>query len=526
MSEKISRFSNTEKIVIGLATVFLIGGAVIWVTDFPIGSYLLGLTGGASQKEVGKLERANGGIRREQATEADFREISTTTPLFNEDTLVTAPETSATLRLNDGSTLDMAPGTMIRLSFEDNLSLKGVNRTVNVEVVKGSVTGSSADPDKNKIILKGAGKTMQLDKNGQTLQVSAPVPPKPAYTPPPKPSPTPTPSPTPSPSPSPTESPVVRRKTQMMFPAEGTHLKVRDGSPKAEVPIDFAWTVSPPPKEVQFEVIREGGKKPVVVFRKKVKAASTQMKLPLTLKIPGKYRWVIEDASEMEVDSKSNTKDLRRYGRANFVIDPDFKSIAVEAPLVGGKAVTSNAMQDALVKNFDIMLSWKQFDDIQDYIVSFFVQEDSSKPALQQLITGTNYSMNKNKIFAGKVYYEVSAQLPNGFVVHSPRSPFIFEFAPPMPVFPADKTQISVKDLKAKENRILFTWQKTNFTDSYNISISSDPAFNTVLITRTTRENFFVLKSPRLGSYYWRLESNAGTLKSGPSAPAQVDIIP
>ena len=92
MSEKMSQFSKTEKIVISLAAVLLIGGVLIWVTDFPIGKYVLGLTGGSSQNEVGKLERTSGNIRREQATETDFQDISANTSLFNEDTLVTAPE--------------------------------------------------------------------------------------------------------------------------------------------------------------------------------------------------------------------------------------------------------------------------------------------------------------------------------------------------------------------------------------------------------------------------------------------------
>ena len=102
----------------------------------------------------------------------------------------------------------------------------------------------------------------------------------------------------------------------------------------------------------------------------------------------------------------------------------------------------------------------------------------------------------------------------------------MFQFDPPTPVFPADKAQLSVKDLHAKENRILFTWQKTNFTDSYEISISSDPTFQTVLLKRKTTENFFVLKAPKPGSYYWRVISNAGAISSSPSAAAQVNVVP
>jgi hypothetical protein len=79
---------------------------------------------------------------------------------------------------------------------------------------------------------------------------------------------------------------------------------------------------------------------------------------------------------------------------------------------------------------------------------------------------------------------------------------------------------------QGKENRILFTWQKTNFTDTYEIAIAADSAFKTVLLTRKTAENFFVLTAPKVGTYYWRVESTAGKLKSGPSAPAEVDVVP
>ena len=65
------------------------------------------------------------------------------------------------------------------------------------------------------------------------------------------------------------------------------------------------------------------------------------MTLPLSLKIPGKYHWIVQDATETEVDPRTNKSTPRLYGRSGFAVDPDFKSIELETPLVGGKAITS-----------------------------------------------------------------------------------------------------------------------------------------------------------------------------------------
>jgi hypothetical protein len=218
------------------------------------------------------------------------------------------------------------------------------------------------------------------------------------------------------------------------------------------------------------------------------------------------------------------------YAKADFYVDPDYRAIQLMAPTVGGVTTTSSAIQDKLLTQFDIQLQWKPYDvptyPGKEYVVSIFSDSSAAAPVLQRSVDATVYSLNKNKVFSGKVYYEISRVLANGFIARSPREEFVFEFIPPMPVLPEDKSTVSKQTLTNKDHSLLFTWQKTNFTDNYHFELAQDADFKTGLISVTSKSNFFFLKSPKPGTYYWRVESLAGKMKSGPSATSQLVITP
>jgi hypothetical protein len=141
MNDDDEKSKRTNLILLVVGILILVGGAGLWFADINILGFF-GLGGGASQKEVGKLENQTGKTRREQANEAAFQEISKNAALFNQDTVITAEDAQATLLLNDGSRLEMAPGTMVKLNFDSSLGLDGVSRTLNVQVLTGEVRPS------------------------------------------------------------------------------------------------------------------------------------------------------------------------------------------------------------------------------------------------------------------------------------------------------------------------------------------------------------------------------------------------
>ena len=84
---------------------------------------------------------------------------------------------------------------------------------------------------------------------------------------------------------------------------------------------------------------------------------------------------------------------------------------------------------------------------------------------------------------------------------------------------PEDKAVFTRAQLASEGNSILLTWQKTNFTDFYQIEIARDAGFSSIFKRVDLKENFYVLKSPPSGTYYWRVRSSA---KSAFSAPSEV----
>jgi hypothetical protein len=110
-------------------------------------------------------------------------------------------------------------------------------------------------------------------------------------------------------------------------------------------------------------------------------------------------------------------------------------------------------------------------------------------------------------------------------VARSVLKPFVFTFMAPSPVVPANKSVITAQILEEESDSILMTWEKTNFTDWYELQIATDPEFKSLVTTRRHRENFYIFKSPPTGHFYWRVRSSSKSLISSfsPAFELQVD---
>lgn len=486
-----------EGVLVGTAVLALIGGGVVYYTGFPIGKYLFGLGESDAGKQIATLTRADAGVRRQRVGESDFQGVGTGAPLYNEDTIVTPPDGTDRIEFTDGSFIEMAPSSMVRLSFGGDMALGGVERSV--QVITGNVTGQG------QITVKSGGEKIALQ------------PPKPSPRPV-RPSPRPSPSPLPPPSPSPSPSPSPKQqtsKTVIIYPKDGSALAVPTGSQAPELPLTFDWQMRPRAAAVNFRLLRRTPKT-ILLFRKTVKMNSNEGRLPLALKQPGQYRWEISTATTPEV----------LLAAANFTVDPRYQALTLNDATVGGTKAQTSQLAGKVLKNFDITFSWLPYASQQKYELSFFLRP-GGKSIWSRQVEGTFYTMNEGKVFTGQVYYQLATRTSNGFMVLSPLHQFDFRFSPPVPKIPENGAQLSKKQLMKEENQILFTWEKTNFTSSYMIQVSTDPSFQTLLTTQTTPENFFVIKDPQPGTYYWRLQSFSGNQKaSGASAVSSFTVGP
>jgi hypothetical protein len=111
----------------------------------------------------------------------------------------------------------------------------------------------------------------------------------------------------------------------------------------------------------------------------------------------------------------------------------------------------------------------------------------------------------------------------NGFSARSPEGKFLFSFLSPRLTLPKPGAVVELKSIGPKG--LLFTWQKTSFTQRYDFQISRESEFQTPLKNLQVRENFLVVQGLKQGTYFWRVIAiGEGGVKSTPGVPARLEI--
>jgi hypothetical protein len=237
------------------------------------------------------------------------------------------------------------------------------------------------------------------------------------------------------------------------------------------------------------------------------------------IEAPGDYAWEVRP-------HKADEDDVAPLVQSEYSVKPDFYALQLLEPLVGGAAVVSNELQDEVLKDFEITLRWKEYKTARKYHLKLMQDSKSGKPLMERDIDETKYELNKNKVYNGKIYYQLMSELPSGFRVISESQPFMFNFLGPKPVMPQDGAQVSAKGMASGDQTILLTWQKTNFTELYQVELAKDAAFARPVFKKRLKENFLVLQPLAVGKYWWRIRSISGDLESPPSKPITLILTP
>ncbi len=545
-------FKKWEVGLMAIAALLFAGSSYLYFSGVSIRHRFLGWQDEADTEPVGKLANADGSIQRQLFNGTDFQNVFSGTPLFNLDTIVTGPDGRATITMNDGGSIDLGPNTMVRLAFESRLSLDGISRSANVQVVAGNVTGQA---QKQKIVIKTRDQVIAINKQTkETIRIaSAPlVKPTPVATPTPaaKPAlislfnaitgtaPSPTPSPTvqvaaapspvapspspspvliarasPSPSPSPSLAPPVRIQVKMIAPRLNEVLSAPNGSDKPSVEAQFEWQTEPADLETRLILTKTTQKDPIV--EKDFRGEQGKTAYKYKFESPGQYEW------ELMVTDKRLPVPKRLKSR--FQVRPEFEAIELLPPLIGGKEISNNELNGEMLQEFDITLRWKKYRRADDYTILVTERPDSPKPMVQRKTEEVEYRFNRNKVYNRQFYYLVKAQLPSGFVATSKSQVFNFVFLPPKLVVPESGARLSLAGLNGN---LLMTWQKTNFTKGYEIQISRDPRFQVVALQKKVSENFLIFTPPGAGTYYWRVKSFSSGVESTFSAARILVLTP
>lgn len=537
-----------EIALIVISIFIFISSLSLYVAGFPLRKYIFGIDDDQSRSQIGQIAQKVGTLRRQLGGDLEFKSVGVMTPVFDQDTLVTGEEASASVQLEDGSTLELGPTTMVKLSYESQFSLEGIARAAKVKVLTGKVTGQAKQ---RKIIVQTKEKTVAIAKNmretvstirrlpsvPQAEEPKAPPPPPPpppVAVAPPQPVPvaqptlTPTPTPVPqvvaTPTPKPSPLPPAIAKIQFTSPPNGAKFQVPNGSVVAEKPIQFEWTVSPPAAKVLIKISKvnrsgDGKTELQEVFQDLVQANRGKASFRWVAKSPGEYQWGISGEQVERLPGFAKK-------RMSFKVNREFEAIETLEPLIGGQKLDTNLLRGRQLKNFAIVLRWKPYAQAENYRVWVAKESNSRTPLLQKTVGENEYVFNKDKVYSGRFVYKVSVDLPSGFTVTSKVRPFIFNFLPPILVVPGDKAVFSKQANLEKGTNILLTWQKTNFTDAYELEIGEDSDFTRIHFRKKMKQNYFIFDPLKPGKYWWRVRSYSKDVLSPPSAAFEVVVTP
>ena len=431
MSERL-RLQPIELILVAFGLILFLSSLSIFLSEISLRRYLLGWQNEGGLEKVGIIEKTAGGILRKKVVQAEFKRIGLNSEVYNFDTIVTGPDSTATVELSDGSAIELAPKTMIKLVFESRFSLAGISRATTVNVVSGKVKGKRRKAQgmdvapAQKILLKpllvekaAPEKIIEIitQEKEEIVQVELPAPeilyqaaepvelvdktvtelPKRQvivdapeievekkvapvvielepeqeilYAPE-------------------VELPIKEKKIptpkvaakfiKLTSPKKGTIFRVKNGSTKASVTVPFQWEKSPINLPVQLIIRKSDGSE---VLRKKFNKPERIGRHSTVISEPGRYSWEISDLN-----------GAKRQTKGQFQVAPTFLGLKIQEPLVGGqKKVKSNLYTGKHLKDFDITLLWEPFPGTKNYSVKIFKKQNSKKPLVEKSVRKTSF---------------------------------------------------------------------------------------------------------------------------------------
>lgn len=475
-----------ERALFLLGLLLLIFCSIFLFTDLSIRRHLLGLEEYAARARVGFLKKREGGIRRRHMEDTAFNSIDELSELYNNDTIVTGSSGSATVELDDGSTLELGPNTMIRLAFDSGLKVGGIFRQTNITVIAGQVIGKSVGrslhmrtKDQDVVIEKNTLKSLQVAQNNFS-KADAP----------------------------PQAAPQPQGRIEILAPRPGTVFDFARGTQNPEKQVSLIWKVSPRDSRLQISLKRVGDLQPIY---NKIATPDQEGRgtVSLIIRSPGKYEWTVKNLAT------DDTKTLN--ASTDFQIQKKVEAIELLSPLVSGQEMATTELKDSLLSSFDIQFRWKPYPKLSNYTIHFFKSPLGGVAVYSKTTQSTQFRLKPGKVFAGHLYYQVTGDLPNGFLISSQIQDFRFDFMPPMPKVPRHRASYSKAEVAREKNRVLFTWQKTNFTEGYHFELSKNSDFSRLVHETKTNENFALIDSPGAGRYFWRVTSLTKETRSAPS---------
>lgn len=528
MTTKHQRFDFLESSLILFGLALFTSSSYVFFSQVSLRKYVLGWENEISLEKVGILDFTEGDVRRKSASQNLFDQLKKKGALYNYDTIVTGSESSAKLKLDDGSSIELGPKTMIKLAFETSVSLEGIKRATTINVVSGKVKGRA---NKAPVIIKSRKQTLTLSEKPESLQVSIPTPelllPKgkeiieAPIVPPPLENPLEEEIKENLKEEQPVIAPLKEAKVEtdlvILKPTHRQWYSVPKNSQVPQLKATVEWQVTPGGTPVQISLTRVSHPEQPILTET-IESDLERNSYTTVIDRPGRYFWKVKTLEEESLTLSEAEKEFR--------VAKTYEALKLNPPLIGGEKTRSNAYTGKLQENFEVSLNWEPYPKAREYIVKVYKNQNMRDPSITKKLDSTSYTLNRGKVFSGQIFYKVLAPLSSGFLVTSPKKVFQFDFLPPALTFPQSKIDLSRKKILKEKTGILFTWQKTSFTQSYHFELSKNPTFSGKVVKRSMKENFYMIRSLPVGTYWWRVRSIGHSIESPPAPANQLVISP
>jgi len=522
-------FKSWEKVIITISVLLFAISFTIYLTDFPIRKYIFGMTEDNGQTVVGQVHAKSGNLRRQLSGQMEFEPLPSDANLYNMDTVVTGPDSDAKLKFENDGSVELGENTMVRLAFQPSLAVGNISRKSDsrLDVVSGKVTGKAG---KQKLVIKSQDKVITLTPHTETTMrvkikpahpssqtssssetvIDKPTPSLPEQATPKKPIelhtvehtsrdiPEPPRELTPKPKKSKPHAEHSERLT-LISPQPGEIFSVENFSKNAEKSVHFAWELGPPLTHSRLTVwkIEKGSskdnKRRTQIHQSMMHAEDGKTKAGLTIKTPGSFEWEV-------TGPKGEILLTPGSSHSSFKVASSFRGIRVLTPLVEGNPIS----------NPNVTLRWSKYPGASNYHIWIGKTSSSSSTIFEKEVNQPQFTFNRSKLLINKLYYQISAELDNGFVVSSNMEKFGTPSAQPSLVKPPNNMLITPAILKKENFQIVMSWPMTKSADTYEIEIAKDPDFKQPYLKKTLTENFFILPEPPQTKYWWRVRSMSG----------------
>jgi hypothetical protein len=463
-----------------------IGGTAIVVSLSLFYSDFTRKVDAGNKKEVGIITFKRLVAQRKYGKQVVWEEVETNTQVYNNDSIRTAGESDAVIRLNDGTEIKLAENSLIVLSFtkdefyiqfkkgeflanRGNVSdpnakkLNISSADTKVSVTTGNLSLSGEGKDLNITVAKGkanintAGVNRVLGENQKAIIGGD-------------------------------KMDLVELNLKLITPVPQKYFLTAAKSRK----IDFSWENVKGNVDLFFEV-SANRKFNRFISRRPVKGTSGSLNLS-----KGNYYWRLRGINRKT--KKTSYSESRRFS------------------IVSEKPVILIAPRNNTVISYKSEMPPVKFKWIESLVASSYDLVIATDPEMKNTLKSISMTGNRlalSDLAKGSYYWRVNAKTRLGgeeFITASKINKLVIsqnvQVEPPVLIYPSDNRNINQLVLARKN--IIFTWRKNPEIQKTLFAIARDNEFKSVIFSSESENNFnrFQKELPP-GKYFWRVTGYA-----------------